>query len=236
MTMAEESIQQVGQVQPDLIAQIFTQPYIWIAICLGMVVILIIKLKGRTARPEQRPFWGIEVRDNMTQKQMRLRSNILGINFSYVLYKGMHKMGKTVNLEPIYRKVNGIEQEFYHIGFREFGIVAWIKYWLLGKYEHIVLDPVVMSFDKTRRRIYINPKAYIIHDSGVWTLSTFKDTGWVDELNLKADIENVKGFTSDFLRRLSNEAPLQAMATEKMQHQSELDEKAKASRVKRWEG
>lgn len=232
----------VIQQPPDLITQIFTQPYIWIAIIVGIIAFVIIKRGQGTKRPEQGILWGVKFRGDVTKAEVKKRMKVWGKSFNYTMYKGFNKMAKAMKLEMIDRKIQKqdakgiieVNHQYYHITFREFGFFAWLKANLLGKFEHIIVDPAICNIDYANHKIILHPKAYFINDGGVWVLPTSKETQLIDEINWNIQLQDIKGFTADYLRRLSNEAPLQAMSTEKMQHASELEEKAKQNRLKRF--
>ena len=218
---------------PDLITIIFQQPWIYLLIMTAIIGYVIIRLRQDKKKPEQEAFYGVKVRANMTKKQLKDRVNVWGEKVNYKLYKGFLKVGKVLKIEPIYRINPHTELDYYNVSFRNFGIIAWIKS-LIGIREHILLDPKVIKISEKEKIFRINPKAFIIEDSGVWALSTTKETELIDELNIKKDVENIKGFTSDFLRRLSNEQPTQAMITERLTLASDLEEKRRKNRISSW--
>jgi hypothetical protein len=237
--MADEGVVAGAIAQkPDVIYAIMNNPLVWLLLCLVVIFFIISRWTGKDKKPEQSPFYGVKVREDVTRKRLNRRSNVLGSQTNYALIRGFNKIGKTIKYEQIYLSPKGSDdiKEYFNLEFRKFGFWAWLMYAIRHKCEHLILDPKIVKISHKDRQIIINPVAHIIEDSGIWTLQTRKETGYIDDLNLKYDLENTKGFTSDFLRRLSNEHPGQAIFTERLSHGAELEEKSKQSRISRWVG
>jgi hypothetical protein len=226
---------------------IISNPLFWICIILVILYFIIAKLREEKKRPEQRPFWGVEVRDEQTKKQLGKHIDVWGEKIGYNFYRGLVKIGVVMRFDPIYKYPNpdevkdlGVDKEqiieTFAISFRKPGFVAWLNAVLLKKHENILLDPKAFVLDRNKKHLILDPKAYIIDDSSVWSLATKKELKIVDDLNLKKDHENVRGFVSDFPRRLSNLDPNQAIGTEKTSHIYAEEEKAKKNRVSQWAG
>ena len=244
----------MAETQPDLLSQLINSPFLWFVIALIIIYFIIRLFMSKKKRPEEQPFYGVKVREEMTQKQVKRRGNVWGRENKYTLRRGLDSIGKIRHIETIQRlgltnpkndnpeykghkKKGNLEEwhDTYHtIAFRKWGLMAWIKANLLGKYEHIICDPQTIIIGN--KDIVLDPKAFMIDDSGVWVVSRDRELKFIDDLNVKKDVENIKGFTSDFLRRLSTQAPSQAMITEKMTHEADLEEKKRKNRLASYTG
>jgi len=234
--MADEGVITAVTQKPDVIYAVMNNPFVWLLFCLIVVFFIISRWKGKDRQPEMEPFYGVKVRGDVTRKRLNRRSDVLGSQSNYALVRGFNKIGKLIKYENIFLSPKGSTdiQEFFSLEFRKFGFMAWLMYLLKHKSEHLIIDPRVIKIDHKNKQMILNPVAHIIEDSGIWTLATRKETGYVDDLNIKHDYENQLGFSSDFLRRLSNEHPGQAIFTERLSHGAELEEKSKQSRISRW--
>lgn len=219
----------------DLIAEIMTGPWIYLVMITIVMYLGLTKYLDTKPRPEQQAFWGKRVRDDMTNKIISKRNSVWAATTNYKLIRGFNTIGKIGKMELITRKNDKTkkDEEFYIMSLKQAGFFGWLKS-LLGKFEYFVADPKVLTINHKDKHIIVNPYAFVVEDSGVWTLSTNKESGLIDDLNVKVDLENIKGFSSDFLRRLSNEHPAQALYTERQQHGAELEEKARLGKVGRW--
>ncbi len=212
-------------------------------------------LLNNKQRPEAQPFWGKKVREKMTKEVLDNRSKTWGKESKYELVNGLNKVGKIKTFELISQNAFERKREaygtqgktkmvtkpsedliqFYSIAFVPKGFMAMIKGWL-GKYEHFICDPKVITISHKDKAINISPAAFIVEDSGVWIVGTNKESKFINDLNLMAEINNIKGFTTDYLRRLSEQAPTQSMVTQRMATQAQLEEEAKQNRVSSWVG
>jgi len=280
--------------QPKGLAErIFGQPYIYIVISLVLILLIVMKWKGKkTERPEEKLFWGVEIREKMTDKVLKRYFSNWGETTKFKLYRGFGNcVGIVMKKIPIYkkkiknkymplsddeikallkkkyRKQGYIETEseimkelkeikelinagdkktikeygkkqpdieelsYYLIAFRKTGFLNLILYLLLHRYEKLLIDPAAITIDETKKIMLIDPNAWIHDHSGVWTLGTKKENILIDELNLQKDIENLKGYTSDMARRVSNQNPQAAMINEKLTHESELKERERRNRL-----
>lgn len=296
------------QAQPDLIAQVFNSPWIWMVLMLFVVFLIVREFKGKDKAPETQRWWGRRVKRELTQEQMRNRIEMWGKKVKKMdLYRGYgERYGRVMKIEPIFKKkkerfnpakkvitdplelkvkeimeksygtkpkepVDDLEKEidllksetdiekdsddgvkadmqanqlqledleYLNCAVRKFGFIAYLKYLFLKRYEVMLFDKNVVTFrplgkNKKKYHMIIDPKAYVVEDSGIWTLSTKKEAGLIDELNMKAWFEETVGMSMDYLRRLSNEHPSQSMYNEKLTHESELKEREKAGRIGR---
>ena len=279
--------------KPDIITTVLSQPWIYLVIVVAIIGIIYLKSRGQKLRPEEKPFFGVQVRKDMTTKVIANHLKIWGKKSKLTLFSGYgQKIGKVVKIAPVFKKkkvghyvpltkdeikellkakakkkdlsdgeaefLQGVkdyvvdddgsnkrfekkvwtDEEFSYsfIAFRGFGLMAWLKWLFLNRHETILIDPQAYTIDEIKRALVLDPRANMIDHSGVWTLGSKKDNVMIDELNLQKDIENIKGFTADFLRRLSHEAPGQAISNERLSHESELREKERASRAGRFVG
>ena len=222
--MADEGVVTAVATKPDVIYSIMNNPLVWILLCLIVVFFIVGRWANKDKKPESSPFYGVKVRRDVTKERLNRRSEVLGSYTDYALIRGFNKIGKTIKYENIFMSPKGSNdiKEFFSIEFRKFGFMAWLMYHLRHKSEHLIIDPKVIKIDHKNRCMILNPVAHIIEDSGVWTLATRKETGYIDDLNIKQDHENNLGMSSDFLRRLSNEHPGQAIFTERLSHGAEL--------------
>lgn len=235
---------------PDAVGlpeQIVNNPLFWIAIILVIVFFIVAKLREEKKRPEQEKDWGIKVRAERTQNALGKHIDIWGENIGYKFYRGMVKVGVIMRFDPIYKYPNAEETkdlnvdkekliETFAVSFRKNGLMAWINAVFFKKYEKILLDPKVFSMDLPRKIIILDPKAYVIDDSGVWSLATKKELKIVDDLNIKKQHEEELGRLADFTRVLSNLDINQAIKTEGVKQVYAEEEKAKKARVSNWAG
>lgn len=230
----------------DIFANLLNSPFFWLAISLLIILLIIMRFHKDKKRPEQRPFFGVEVREDMTNKQINKHIKVWGDKSKYHLRRGFTKVGKLLRLDPIYKFPNDEEAktlkidketliETYVLSFRNYGFMAWLKA-LMGKHEIILVDPKAIKVDDKRQTVILDPKVHVINDSGVWSTATNKELKIVDDLNLKKDHENIKGYVSDMPRRLSNIDVNQAIRTEGISHVYAEEEKAKKSRISSWVG
>lgn len=220
--------------ESDLIAMIVSAPYIWIVMVAGIIGFVILKIYNNPKRPETRPFWGEETRKKKTNEQVSQRAKTLGVKVNFDIYRGMYRLGKAVKMDEI-PKQNPHPIIVYNIAFRNFGFMSWLMS-LFGRYKYLMINRKAIIIDQVKKRATIDPNSYLLNDSGIWTLSSETELKIIDELNIKKDVENVKGFTSDFLRRLSNESPNQAIYTERQTHEADLEERKRKSRISSWVG
>lgn len=214
--------------------------YFWaIPILIIIYFIVALFMKSKT-RPEEQPYYGAKVREDMTKKQIKSRTVTWGTKSNKTISRGWDKIGKVIRIEPVYKAPvdekgkpipGGELKELWNISFRNMGFSAWIMA-QIGRYKHAVIDPDVIT--KKEKELIIDPKAALHEDSGVWTLERKDHQSFINDLNLKKDLENAAGFVSDFPRRLSNLHPQQAIQTERQQLDADLQEKAKQNRISNW--
>lgn len=276
--------------EPSFADKLMTNPFLWIVIIIVLIIIVVIKLKPKQkSDPATKPFWGVEVREKMTDKVVKKRLNVFGEKIKFKFYKGYgNVIGIAVRKEAIYKRKTkgkyiplnddeikekiksksrkGISEEQLHRDYMEIkeaieggnqyiirqygkkqfteeeisywflairspGFVGWLMWLLMKKCEKMLIDPEALTIDESKKRMFLDPNAWIHDHSGVWTLGTKKENTLIDELNLQKDIENVKGYTADYLRRLSHENPGQSIFNERLSHEAELKEKAKQGRM-----
>lgn len=268
---------------PDIISQIFTGPYVWVAISL-LIVLLIVKIyKGKEKKPEEQFFFGAKLRQQVTEKIIKKRLKTLGIKSKGTIYRGLGvRIGKLIKIEPIYitkeeiiikakeaekmkefvkdliaeqkevsddliefeKIVTAMKQKekeirvqsYVLIGWRKFGFGAWAKAFFLGKFDYMLVEPECLEVDQKKKMFMLQTTAHIFDYSGIWVLSTKDAIKFIDDLNTWFDLENMKGYAMDFLRRLSSQSPAVAATLEKLTHESELREKEKQSRISRFVG
>lgn len=278
--------------QEGLPEKILGQPWIYLCISLLLVFLIISKWKKKDERPEEKLFWGVEIREKMTHKIMDRYVRGWGEKTKFKLFRGHgNPIGIVMRVLPIYkRKINNqyvplsddeikkllkkkyekeriektevdlkkeIEEikelilsgdkkygkrygekkeqkeelSYYLIAYREPGIIGFIKWFLLHRYEKLLIDPQALTIDEIKKTMYLDPQAWIHDHSGVWTLGTKKENILIDELNLQKDIENLKGYTSDMARRVSNQNAMASIINERLTHESELKEKERRSKL-----
>jgi len=201
--------------------------------------------------PSKQPWWGRKVRAKETQAQLEKRSDFLGVTAKLVLYRGWDKLGKVKSVETVYRnrkvaekqrdgsltyKPSGEIIELYHVKFYRLGKLNYIKAYFGFGFKYMVCDPQVVTVRPKQKTFEIHPQAHIINDSGIWTVAKRDALEFIDDMMLKSELENMKGFVADFPRRLSNLSPDQAKATEFKSHEADLEEKKRKSRVSSWSG
>lgn len=237
----------VVQPQPDLIASILSAPWVWLVIAMAIAGFVIIKLKNKKPPPETRPFWGYEVRSGVTKQDAKHRLQTFGFKGGQTLHKGFLRAGKVLKIEPIKRlykvqegrgknaKFVTKEREHYLISFRKFGLMNRIKAWL-GQYEFINVSPAICTFDYGDKNLTLDANAFIADNSGIWTMNTEAENELIDIINLQKDFSNLKGFVSDFPRRMSNMHPPNAAATEGVSHWHAEQEKMRKARTSSYVG
>ena len=107
---------------------------------------------------------------------------------------------------------------------------------LFGRYEFMLVSPDVVVFDYGNKTLTINPSSFISDNSGIWTMNTEAENELIDVINLQKDFSNLKGFVSDFPRRMSNMHPTNAAATEAVSHWHAEEEKMRKSRTSSYVG
>lgn len=240
-----------AQPPPSLPEQIINSPYLWVVIILIIVYFIVAKWKGDKKRPEEEPFYGMKVRRAMTDKQLSNHMKMWGEKVKRMnLFRGFVKVGVIVIVDPLFKYPNEAELkelgiktkeegkilETYAIGYRKAGLMGLLKYMFLGKFDKLLIDPKGIEIDYNNKRACIDPKLHLLDDSSIWSTATNKENMIINDMNMKADHENVKGFVSDFPRRLSNLHPNQAVNTEAVSHHFAEEEKAKKARIGQWAG
>ena len=96
---------QVAVREPDLVTQIATAPWVWIVIMLIVVLLIVKQFQKGKGRPEEKPWWGMIVKRNMTEKVSKDAFNVWGRKANLVLYKGYgNKIGKAMKIIEIVNK------------------------------------------------------------------------------------------------------------------------------------
>jgi len=217
----------------DLIGQILNNWMFWVAVWLVIGFFVIRYLKEHQGKPEQRPFYGMEVREDMTKKQIKKRLQTFGIREKKKMKQGLHVIGNLIVWERIVRtdkKGNPEPQQdvLYLLGFVGTGLVEKLK-GFLGLYKTMITKPEFLEARNTE--IIIHPNAYFRMDSGVWNL-TKKDTAdFIEEVNTFADMQNLKGFVSDQPRRIANLDVRHSLAMDRLETEAGIEEEAKKKKL-----
>lgn len=230
----------VGGSNPDVLGTVLAQPWIYLVVVMAIVGYVVVKLKGKDKKPEQQFMWGRKVMKHLTKETMTNRNKIWGMKTKYTIYKGMQRIGKVLKVQHDIRvsekdKV-AYENEYLNISFREFGFWSWFKAVFLQRYEHLLCDPSVIKLDQKQKHIMINPKAFIVENSGVWVVATKKEMGLIEEFWKQDVLEETLGQTADFTRRLANQSASVAAVTEKMITEEALKEQSRQAKIKDWAG
>lgn len=224
------------QAQPDIISAILSNPIVWLCILAAIVGFIVLKLMDKRGKPEQKPFYGLEVREGMTVKTMKKRLVTWGTKKKYTLHKGFNRAGKTIRVDIIPQIIDGdVESEYLEVSFRKFGFWAWVMAFF-GRYEILMIDPQVVTVDDKKKQLFINPRAHIIQDSGIWTLKNKKEIKLIDDYNVHLDLQNTKGFVTDFPRRLMSLDPRHSGIADVREIDAELKEKERQNKTKSWAG
>ncbi len=217
--------------EEDLVIQLINHPLLWM-VALGVIVFIILREvnRGRMA-PEAQPYWGAKVRKEMTQKKIKDNVNTFGIKQKLLLKRGIDKIGIINKVIHITRHGNPKNKSIMIIQYRQFGLAKWLKS-IVGKWEHMNVQSDIVTTNK--KELIIDPNYYIYNDSGIWTLSKKPNRDYIEEINFEQDYENVKGFVSDFPRRLSTLRPDQAMFTDRQELDHDLEMRKERSKISKW--
>ncbi len=173
----------------------------------------------------------MKVRQKITQDTFKSNLQQFGVKQKLLLKRGIDKIGIVNKTYFMSRKGNPVDKSVYIIQYRHFGLTAWLKAFI-GRWEYMNIKPDVVTTNK--QEMIIDPNFYIFNDSGIWTLSKSDNKEFMDEINLQKDHENVKGFVSDFPRRLSTLRPDQAMFTDRQELDHNLEMQKERSKISRW--
>lgn len=215
--------------EPDLIQQIINIPYFWLVIILICVFFIIRELNRGKTRPEQKPFWGVEVREKMINKQMKKRSTTFSIPTKYNLFWGYAKIGNVKSSEQILSNPDSV-MLIHYVGN---GLWNSLKSAFGFGLKHILCEPDVLHKEVNNKNLVIDHHAFFTEIAGVWCQSKKSVITFVEQILGEKDWENHKGYVSDFPRRLSNLDPRQAMMTERQELDNELELKKDRSKLDR---
>ncbi len=232
--------------EDDLISMLLGHWGFWIVAILIMVYFIVNLFMKNKGRPEQQPNWGAIWRakvigdktkkkmevwgEKIKGKQLTLGMKIIGIVNSYNI--DHKKVIKRIKIDGKWTDGEETDKDFITIQFRKFGTMAWLKA-MMGKWEYIVIEKD--SLKEHQKKVVIDPLVSVVEDSGVWTRSRKDENIFIDNINLRNDVENVKGFASDFPRRLSNLDPSHAMSGDTLETHAGLEDRSKAQKRKFWE-
>lgn len=146
-----------------------------------------------------------------------------------------------------------IKPTFYYrvdrFRYRHYGIWARIMSWFGFGYNYMCItpdayrayrpakeamnntNPLGKMIKPAQLRFIIDPQVHLLNDSDVWTLADEKAINANLEYIMKAHHENIHGYETDFLRRLSVHASTQAINLEKMSHEARLKEEERKART-----
>lgn len=220
--------------QPDIISQLITSPLVWACILIAIIGFIVLKLMDKRGKPETKPFYGLEVREGMTKRVMKKRLEIWSAKKNYTLHKGFNRVGKTAKVDIIPQITEGeIESEYLTVAFRKFGFWGWLMAFF-GRYEILMLDPQIVTIDDKKRQLFVNPRAHLIQDSGIWTIKNKKEIKLIDDYNVHVDLQNTKGFVTDFPRRLMSLSPNHSGIADIREIDAELKEKERKNKTSEW--
>ncbi len=217
--------------EEDLVVQLINHPITWVLIFGVLLFVIIREINRGKMAPETKPYWGAKVRKEITQNKVKDTVNTFGIKQKLLLKRGIDKIGIINKVIHITRHGNPKSKSIMIIQYRPFGITSWLKS-VIGRWEHMNVQPDIVTTNK--RELIIDPNYYIYSDSGIWTLSKKANRDYIEEINFEQDYENVKGFVSDFPRRLSTLRPDQAMFTDRQELDHNLEMAKERSKISRW--
>ncbi len=236
----------VSMAEEDLISMILGHWGFWVVAILGMVYLILNLYMKNKGRPEQQPNWGAIWRAKVIGEKTKKKMMVWGAKMKgKTLTFGMRPVGiinaygidhkKTIKKKKVDGKwidVEEVDKDFITIQFRNFGAYARLKA-IFGKWEHIIIEKD--SLKNNDKHVIIDPLVSIVEDSGVWTRSRQDENIFIDNVNLRNDVENVKGFASDFPRRLSNLDPHHSMVGDTLETHAGLEDRSKEKKRKFWE-
>lgn len=213
----------------DLVTIILNHPLFWMAV-MGVIVYFIIKEvnKGKL-QPEAKPFWGMQVREGMVDKQLKKRQETFSIPNKYNLFWGYAKIGKVKNSETVITNPTTI----MHITYVGNGLWNWVKGLFGYGLRHVLCEPNVLHKENRNKNLVIDHHAFFQDIAGIWCQTKKGIIDFLEGLMNFKDYENVKGFVSDFPRRLSNLSPAQAIHTERQYLDNELELQKDRSKLDR---
>lgn len=249
--LTDEQVAVLLNANKSIVDKLLGSPFFWICLILILVIIIIYLWKSKQKKddPSTKPFWGREVRQDVLQKEYSNRMNVLSKPSKIQLEWGTTKVGQIEREENDHVLVtkpmidSGTKKvvhvpDYYHavrrFKFRKHGIIAMIMAMLFNKgWQYITVTPDVMQeYKHMNKTIYrIKPEVHLLSDSGVWTINDKRIIDANNEFVLKAHDENIHGFTLDYTRRLSVQAPAVGSAMEKSSHDARLKEEERKSRI-----
>lgn len=238
----------------DLVAQLVNHPLFWVVL-MGIIIYFIIKEmnKGKL-KPEQQPDFGVKYRAWRVKEHLNKRAEHIGEAPSKktILYYGFRSLGVVKNIDIAnvteLERVKDKKQVPKVIGtfpisiitYRRFGFWNWLLANIGMNKRKLLIDQDTLSEgeEKLKGKRYMTlciPDNVILRErGGVLFVSKNVIRTFIDDINSDKDFENTKGFVSDFPRRLSNLHPAHAAGSDKLELQSELEEKKEEKKRRAW--
>ncbi len=228
-----------------LIWTVFNHPLTYV-IVIGAIFFLVIREinKGKL-RPEQKPDFGVKVRAARVQDHLKKRDQHFAVKPKKAfLFRDVYPIGKIVSIEDIPQH-SSKQQYIYSICYRRLGFVSWLFSALGFMRKRVLVDDqnIKNIFDDKKNNVrkgqiqyFINKNVYFRERGGMMILSNKLEKEFIDEINADKDYENVKGFVSDFPRRLSNLHPAHASKTDTLELESDLEERSEQKKRHIWGG
>jgi len=206
---------------------------VWLTIMTAIIGFVLIKMWEKKKQPEEKPFWGVEVRQAVLGDTMKERTSTWGKVINASFYQGFQKIGKILSIKSTI-KTNPHPVEILEIKFVRSSFTAQLKAYIMGKFNYMIIHDTDIKKDDESKTIKLNQDINLIKSGGIWIKATKDIYKHLEDLAVSTELDNVKGFTSDFLRRLSTQRPEQAMFTDRIETQATLIEQAKKNRITGW--
>lgn len=241
---------------PSFIDKLNANPMFWVAIVACILIIGVYIIWGRNKNPTDpsvQPWYFRIFRRKTLEKEVEKRADDLAEECNIHLVKGSKKLGLAVKIE---HDVTALESKSWdrttnnysiitkerapieRLTYRKYGLWSWLKALFGWGMKHMVITPdarTEMHEDKGKRHVYyIDPRAHLINDSGVWTVQDERSFNANYELVLKADDEQLHGSGLDMLRRLAVHSVQNASKLEEYSHLADIKKQQKMDRSKQF--
>jgi hypothetical protein len=238
----------------DLIAQILNHPLFWVCI-MGIIIYFIIREMNRGKQnPEQQPDWGVKFRAWRVGKHLKKRDQQIAesVPTKTVLYYGFRALGIIIKIDiapvtefdkPKDKKTKPkalATYDVYIITYRRFGFWRWLLSAFGFSTYKIIVDKETLQEgeEKIKGKRYATlciPDNVIIHEKG-GLLHVGKNivSEYLDQVCNDFELENIKGTISDMPRRFANLEAHHSAVADRLELESNLEEKKEEKKRKAW--
>ncbi len=245
----------------NLVDVLVQHPLFWLAIIIFAIGFLYDRYKKNQVVPESKPYFGIEVFEELNMNNIQKYVKMFGrggtfdkrklrmgwirigkvVKYAIVskkelpkeikqlVYEGKKKRGKKKDNKSLKKDRKGDELVIMKVG--SFDLPNALLNLFGRGYEYIITNMDAVRF--ISNAIELDKNHSYRHYGGVWVRSNDVEREFVDELMFTKDYEDLRGRIGNFTRQLSNVSPSQAIHTERLRMENELQEKSKLSKIKR---